>query len=54
MKRFVIAIALTCVLCGAAFAGEIPMTGPAPAPSGSTQTSIAATIILTIISLARR
>jgi hypothetical protein len=31
MKRFVIAIALTCVLSGSVFAGEIPSV-PAPPP----------------------
>ena len=54
MKRFVIAIALTCVLSVSAFGGNIPMDSPAPAPTGTTQTSIAATIILTIISLVVR
>ena len=54
MKRLVIAMALTCVLSVSAFAGDIPMDSPAPASTGSTQTtSIAATIILTLISLAR-
>ena len=51
MKRFVMAIALACVLSATALAGDIPMTSPAPATTGSTQTSIAATIILTIFSV---
>ena len=37
MKRFLIAIALTCALCSSAFAGDIPSVG-APAPNGITQT----------------
>ena len=53
MKRFVLAVALACALSATALAGEIPSTG-APAPSGTTQTSsIATTIVLTIISLVR-
>jgi hypothetical protein len=36
MKRFAMAITLSCVLSGSALAGEIPMVGPAPAPSGQT------------------
>ena len=37
MKRFLIAIALTCALSSSAFAGEIPSVGaPAPASSGTT------------------
>ena len=52
MKRFVTAVALSCVLCASAHAGNIPMTGPEP--TGSTQTTIiTTTIILTIIRLAR-
>lgn len=54
MKRFVMAMALTCVLSVSAFAGDVPMTSPVPTPTGSTQTSIAATVVLAIISLARR
>jgi hypothetical protein len=54
MKRFLLAMALTCVLSVSVLAGDIPMTSPAPTPTGSTQTSIAATIILTVISLAVR
>ena len=40
MKRFLITIALTCALSSSVLAGEIPSVGaPAPAPSGTTQTS---------------
>ncbi|MGH9930185.1 MAG: hypothetical protein ACREA9_13315 [Pyrinomonadaceae bacterium] len=35
MKRFVMAVALACVLSGTALAGNIP-TGGAPSPSGDT------------------
>ena len=38
MKRFMIAIALTCILFGSALAGDIPMTvtGTPPPPPGAT------------------
>jgi hypothetical protein len=36
MQRFAMAIILSCILSGSALAGEIPMVGPAPAPSGET------------------
>ena len=40
MKRFLIAIALTCVLSSSALAGDIPSDGSAaPKPSGITQTT---------------
>jgi hypothetical protein len=52
MKRFVTVVALTCALCVSAYAGNIPMTGPAPAEPPQTS-SIATTIILTVLSLAR-
>jgi len=42
MKRFLIAIALTCVLSSSAFAGLIPTDGspaPAPNPTPATATS---------------
>lgn len=40
MKRFLIALALTCVLSGSALAGEIPTCGIAsPAPDGTAQTT---------------
>jgi opacity protein-like surface antigen len=51
MKRFLLVIALACVLSGSALAGDIHSVGaPAPVtpPSG-----IAATVILTILSLVR-
>jgi hypothetical protein len=55
MKRFLLAIALTSVLSVSALAGEMPGVGaPAPALPGDTQgPSIAATVILTILSLVR-
>lgn len=53
MKRFVMTVALACALSGTALAGNIP-TGGAPSPSGETQgPGVVASIILTIISLAR-
>jgi hypothetical protein len=52
MKRFVTLVALTCALCISAHAGNIPMTGPAPIEPPQT-TSIATTIILTVLSLVR-
>jgi len=52
MKRFLIALTLTCVLSVSAMAGDIPTVG-APAPAPTTQSSIAAQVILTIISLVR-
>jgi hypothetical protein len=67
MKRFALAVALACALSGSAWAGDIHTAGaPAPAPGdihstgapepapGETQGSgIAATVILTILSLVR-
>ncbi|MGH9929713.1 MAG: hypothetical protein ACREA9_10885 [Pyrinomonadaceae bacterium] len=54
MKRFLIAVALTCVLSGTTLAGDIPTCGaPALAPSTTQSSSVVATVILTIISLAR-
>jgi hypothetical protein len=53
MKRLALAITLACALSGTAMAGEIHSTGPEPA-SGITQgPGIAATVILTILSLVR-
>lgn len=38
MKRFVMTIALACVLSSSALAGEIPTSGaPSPQPGGTTQ-----------------
>jgi hypothetical protein len=40
MKRFVMTIALACVLSSSALAGEIPISGaPSPQPSGTNQTT---------------
>jgi hypothetical protein len=40
MKRFVVTIALACVLSSSALAGEIPISGaPSPQPSGTSQTT---------------
>ena len=42
MKRFLIAITLTCLLSVTALAGDIPISGspaPPPPPSGATQTT---------------
>ena len=47
MKRFVLALALTCALSSTAFAGLIPSTD-APAPQAS---SPVVTLILTIVSI---
>jgi hypothetical protein len=52
MKRFLVAFTLTCVFSVSALAGDIPTIG-APAPAPTTQSSIAAQVILTIISLVR-
>jgi hypothetical protein len=55
MKRFLIAIALTCLLSVSALAGEIPTVGNAPAAPGEIPTvGAATTIVLTIISLLPR
>ena len=54
MKRFALAVALVCVLSGAALAGDMHTTGaPAPAPSVAQSSSVAATVILAILSLIR-
>lgn len=40
MKRFLMTIALACVLSSSALAGEIPISGvPSPQPSGTIQTT---------------
>jgi opacity protein-like surface antigen len=41
MKRFLMMIALACVLSSSALAGDIPCGAPAPVPQGSTQTTSA-------------
>jgi opacity protein-like surface antigen len=39
VKRFLMIVALACVLWSSALAGEVPTVGtPAPAPEGTTQT----------------
>ena len=53
MKRFLVALTLTCVLSVSALAGDIPTIG-APAPAPTTQSNIVTQVILTIISLIRR
>ena len=58
MKRFALAVALVCVLSGSVLAGDAHTVGapePAPADGGVTHgpPSIAATVILTILSLVR-
>jgi hypothetical protein len=54
MKRFVLALALTCALSGTVLAGYIPTIGSAtPTPPEPQATSIATTVILTILSLVR-
>jgi hypothetical protein len=53
MKRFLVTLMLTCVLSGSALAGTIPTCGaPEPAPT-ATQGSIAATVILAIMTIVR-
>jgi hypothetical protein len=53
MKRFLIALALTCVLSGSVLAGDIDTVG-APAPASTQSSSVTTTVILTIISLVVR
>jgi hypothetical protein len=58
MKRLALALILTCVLSASAFAGDIPTAGvastPPPLPTTqSTSSSIATTILLTVLSLMR-
>jgi hypothetical protein len=63
MKRFVLALALTCAVSGTVLAGHIPTDGApghiptdgiaSPAPAEPQTTSIATTVILTILSLVR-
>ena len=68
MRRLALAIALACILSGAAYAGEMPSTGavaqPTPSPVSATgqihpagatepdESSTLLTIILTLISIA--
>lgn len=54
MKRFLQALALTCVLSGVVLAGDIPtVDAPAPPPASSEMqsSSVMVTVILTIISI---
>ena len=54
MKRFVLAIALTGLVCMTVLAGDIPTNGaPAPAPPAPTTTSstVLVTVILTVLGL---
>jgi hypothetical protein len=50
MKRFLLAIALACVVSGSAFAGDGHTVG-APAPGNTQGPTVAASVVLTIISL---
>jgi hypothetical protein len=52
MKRFVLAITLACAVSVTAMAGEIHSTD-APAPGATQGSSIAAMMVLTILSLVR-
>jgi opacity protein-like surface antigen len=52
MKRFLLAIALACVLSGSALAGDGHTVGD-PAPGSTQGPSITTTVILTILSLVR-
>ena len=54
MKRFALALILTCVLSASAFAGDIPTAGvastpPPPPTTQSTSSSIATTILLWLV-----
>ncbi len=51
MKRFLVALTLTCVLSVSAMAGSIPTCGAPDPPPPTTQSSVTTTVILTIISL---
>ena len=59
MKRFVLALALTCAVSGTVLAGNIPTMGIADniptdgAPGHIPTMGIASTVILTILSLVR-
>jgi hypothetical protein len=57
MKRFALALILTCVLSASALAGDIPTAGapatPPPPTTQSSSNSIATTILLTVLSLIR-
>lgn len=51
MKRSLAALALTCVLFGSVVAGTIPTCGAPDPPPTTTESSIATSVVLTIISL---
>ena len=52
MKRFAMALALTCVLSTSIFAGDMPTTGKTEPPQPpATTSSTLLSVILTIISL---
>ena len=57
MKRLGIALTLTCVLSVSALAGDVPTIGktdaPPPPTTQSTNSGIATTILLTVLSLIR-
>jgi hypothetical protein len=55
MKRFLMTIALTCLLSVSALAGDVPSVDNAPAAPGDVPSvGAATTIVLTIISLLPR
>ncbi len=54
MKRFAMALTLTCVLSTSIFAGDMPTTGksePPPPPATTTSSALLFNVVLTIISL---
>lgn len=57
MKRFALALILTCILSVSALAGDIPTAGvastPPPQPTTQSTSSSIATILLTVLSLIR-
>jgi hypothetical protein len=54
MKRLFMVVVLSCALSGVALAGEMPISGIAPPESSTTQTSIATTVVLALVSLLSR
>lgn len=55
MKRLALALILTCFLAVSALAGDIPTAGVVSTPPAppTTQSSVATTILLTVLSLIR-
>jgi hypothetical protein len=54
MKRFMLTVALTCVLSVSALAGEMPTMGiTSPAPGNTQGPTLLQTVILAIITLPR-